>query len=102
MSERPLRQDARVDEPGIVGARWWQDSVVDPVGRRTTILALLAVGGGLAVAGIAIDACEPTKEQRLGALALQRKYGWSFGAATESLVFDGVSTEPFDRDRSGG
>jgi hypothetical protein len=94
-----LRQDARVDEPGLVGARWWQDSVVDPVGRRTTILALLAVGGGLAVAGIAIEACEPTKTQRLGALALQRKYGWSFGAATESLVFNGVSTEPFDRDR---
>ena len=41
MSERPLRQDARVDEPGIVGARWWQDSVVDPVGRRQAILTLL-------------------------------------------------------------
>lgn len=101
MSERPLRQDARVDEPGLVGARWWQDSVVDPVGRRHTILALLAIGAGLGVAGLAIDACEPTKKSRLGALDLQRKYGWSFGAATESLVFNGVSTEPFDASRLG-
>jgi hypothetical protein len=99
VSERPLRQDARVDEPGLVGARWWQDSVIDPVGRRHTILTLLAVGVGLGVGGLALDACEPTKKSRLGALELQRKYGWSFGAATESLVFNGQSTEPFDRSR---
>lgn len=99
MSERPLRQDARVDEPGLVGARWWQDSVIDPVGRRHTILTLLAVGVGLGVVGLGIDACEPTKKSRLGALDLQRKYGWSFGAATESLVFNGQSTQAFDRSR---
>jgi hypothetical protein len=99
VSEKPLRQDARVDEPGLVGARWWQDSVIDPVGRRHTILTLLAVGAGLGLAGLAIDACEPTKTSRLGALDLQRKYGWSFGAATENLVFNGQSTQPFDRAR---
>lgn len=99
MSERPLHQDAVVDEPGLVGARWWQDSVVDPIGRRKTILTLLAVGAGLGVAGLAIDACNPTKEGRRTSLDLQREYGWSFGAASENLVFNGQSTEPFDRDR---
>jgi hypothetical protein len=99
VSERPLRQDARVDEPGLVGARWWQDSVVDPVGRRQAILGLLIAGGALAVTGVAIEACEPTKASRQRALDLQRKYGWSFGAATENLVFNGVSTEPFDPGR---
>jgi hypothetical protein len=102
VSERPLRQDARVDEPGLVGARWWQDSVVDPVGRRQAILGLLVAGGALAltgVAGVAVEACEPTKTSRQRALDLQRKYGWSFGAATERLVFNGVSTEPFDPGR---
>jgi hypothetical protein len=99
VSERPLHQDARVDEPGLVGARWWQDSVVDPIGRRRTILTLLAVGVGIGAAGLAIDACEPSKKSRLGALDLQRKYGWSFGAASEHLVFNGQTTEPFDSSR---
>jgi len=99
VSEQPLHRDAVVDEPGLVGARWWQDSVVDPIGRRKTILTLLAVGAGLGVAGLAIDACEPTKTARKTSLDLQREYGWSFGAASENLVFNGQSTEPFDRDR---
>jgi hypothetical protein len=99
MSEHPLHRDAVVDAPGLVGARWWQDSVVDPIGRRRTILTLLAVGAGLGVAGLAIDACDPTKEGRRTSLDLQREYGWSFGAASENLVFNGQSTEPFDRDR---
>lgn len=102
MSDRPLHQDARVDEPGLVGARWWQDSVVDPVGRRQAILMLLGVGAVLGVGGVAYEACKPgTVNGRSAALELQRKYGWSFGAATESLVFNGVSTEPFDPDRLG-
>ena len=99
VSDLPLRRDAFVDEPGLVGARWWQDSVVDPIGRRKTILTLLAVGVGLGVAGLAIEAVQPTKTGRRGALALQREYGWSFGAASENLVFNGQSTEPFDRER---
>ncbi len=84
-----------------MGARWWQDSVIDPVGRRHAILGLLAAGVGIGVAGLVIDACEPTRKARIGALDLQRKYGWSFGASTESLVFNGVSTEPFDPSRLG-
>lgn len=99
MSDQPLHRDAVVDEPGLVGARWWQDSVVDPIGRRKTLLILLAAGAGLGVAGLAIEACSPTKEARHASLDLQRQYGWSFGAASENLVFNGESTEPFDRDR---
>ena len=101
MSEQPLHRDAVVDHPGLVGARWWQDGVVDPIGRRNTILMLLAVGAGVGVAGLAIEAFSPTKTARKPALDLQREYGWSFGAASENLVFNGQSTEPFDRDRLG-
>ena len=101
MSEKPLRQDAVIDAPALVGARWWQDSVVDPVGRRAVILGVLAAGGVLLTGGIVVEACRAnaTEDKRQGALALQRQYGWSFGAATEDLVFNGVSTEPFDRAR---
>ena len=28
---------------------------------------------------------------------MQREYGWNFGAATESLVFNGQSTAPFSK-----
>jgi hypothetical protein len=100
MSEPRLRRDAFVDEPGLVGARWWQDSVIDPVGRRQAILALSVAGAGLVlVGGIALAARSSTKDSRSSALDLQRKYGWSFGAATENLVFNGATTEPFDRSR---
>jgi len=101
VSEPTLRRDAQVDHPGLIGARWWQDSVVDPVGRRKALITMATLGAGLGIAGLVIDACAPTRKGRRHALDLQREFGWSFGAATESLVFNGQSTEPFDRDRLG-
>jgi len=94
-----LQRDALVDEPSLVGARWWQDSVVDPVGRRRVIETLLAAGVGLGLVAATVDQCEVTTQSRAGALDLQRKYGWSFGAAAEGLVYNGQTTEPFDPDR---
>jgi hypothetical protein len=99
VSEEPLRQDVAVDEPGMVGARWWQDSVVDPVGRRQMLFTMLAAGAGVGVGAAALAASDPTRTARRAALDLQRQYGWSFGASAEGLVFNGVSTEPFDRSR---
>jgi hypothetical protein len=34
--------------------------------------------------------------ERKTALDMQREYGWSFGAVGEALVFDGVTTKPFE------
>jgi hypothetical protein len=99
LSDPTLRRDTDVDLPGLVGARWWQSSVVDPIGRRKTLLTLLAVGGGVLVTGLIVDACSPNKNGRKATLALQREYGWSFGAASESVVFNGQSTEPFNPER---
>jgi hypothetical protein len=93
VTEASLRRDAVVDEPGLVGARWWQDSVSDPVRRRDILLTVLA---GVGVAAVGSETCDPRKTSRLRALDLQRKYGWSFGAATQTLVFDGQTTEAFD------
>jgi hypothetical protein len=104
VSERPLKRDAVVDEPGLVGARWWQESVVDPLGRRQLLTALTVVigaGAAVGIAGLAGQDCNPTRTSRLGALDLQRQYGWSFGAAFESLVFNGTTTEPFSASRLG-
>jgi len=95
MSEETLRREAFVDEPSLVGARWWQDSVVDPVGRRAVITGLLAAGGILGAGALIADVAG-TRSARGGSLDLQRRYGWDFGASTTGLVFDGVTADSFD------
>lgn len=104
----PFQRDEQLDEPGITGARWWQTSLerqtttASAPGRRDA-LRLLLVGTGM-VAGVAalavgVKSClaDDTEAQPRAALQMQRTYGWAFGAATEALVFDGKSTQPFDR-----
>src|SRR4051812_9965858 len=106
-SERYAR-DRLVDKPGIVGARWWHDSLVDQAGqmaRRDAIRNILIAGGVIAGFGamlamcvkVASDSTEPdVSEGRQTSLAMQREYGWSFGAVGEPLVFDGVTTKLFE------
>ena len=92
-----------VDKPGIIGARWWQESIAVP--RRQAMTGLLALGGVVAAmatigtcAVVAARNSEPEVTfQPRGALDMQKEYGWSFGATGESLVFDGKSTQAFDR-----
>jgi hypothetical protein len=108
-NQAPFEQDARVDKPGIIGARWWQKSLAagpDP-GRRDAIAkvalgvgALAAVGVALATASVFKTTAPSDDDYRVesrGALDMQRQYGWSFGATSESLTFDGESKRPFDR-----
>jgi hypothetical protein len=86
-----------------MGASWWQQSLADtqtPINRRLAIQ--VALGAGLVVAGVvAIDAFGGSEldahQERRTSLDMQRLYGWSFGAAQESVTFDGISTRPFDR-----
>lgn len=98
-NENPFERDALVDEPGIVGARWWhkglQAQAQQEVSRRGALVALgaigavLACGVGMAVAGDDYD------EADRSSLEMQRMYGWDFGAPNEALVFDGVQYLPF-------
>lgn len=104
--EAPFTRQEVVDKPGIIGARWWQESIATKVPRRQAMTGLLALGGVLAAAG-AIGVVVASKSsstsatdidfQPRPAIEMQKEYGWSFGATTESLVFDGKSTQPFDR-----
>jgi hypothetical protein len=97
-----------VDKPGIIGARWWHASIATQVPRRKAIGGLLALGGVLgAMAAIgtcvAVASTSSTPSapdvtfQPKGALDMQKEYGWNFGATFDSLVFDGQSTQRFDR-----
>lgn len=96
-----------VDKPGIVGARWWQESLATQVPRRQAMVGLLALGGVLtamaavgtcaAVASSSSSSGPDVTFQPKGALEMQKEFGWNFGATGETLVFDGQSTQPFDR-----
>jgi hypothetical protein len=104
----PFQRDEMLDEPGISGARWWQTSLEReasaasaPARRDALKYILIGLGAvaGVAAVGSAAKSClaDDWEAQPRPALQMQRTYGWAFGAATESLVFNGRSTEPFDR-----
>jgi hypothetical protein len=104
-AEPPFQRTDILDKPGIVGAKWWQEGLAthDPVARRQALVAIAVLGvvlvgvGGI-VAAAASSPSEPdTTTTMFGALDMQRKYGWSFGASGEPLTFDGQSQQPFEK-----
>ena len=115
-AEPRFEQKETIDQPGIIGARWWQESIATEVPRRKAITGILALGGALAgVAAIGLIASRVKSSSSSGSsggffsstpsyeyqpktsLDMQKEYGWNFGATGEALVFDGTSTQPFDR-----
>jgi hypothetical protein len=110
----PYSRDRQVDKPGIAGARWWHDSLADQasqMARRDAIRNILIAGAVIAGFGAMLTMCiragastpsgpngalpDDYASTRKTALEMQREYGWSFGAIGEPLVFDGVTTKPF-------
>ncbi len=105
----PFGREELLDKPGIIGARWWQRSLKaapDDASRRKALSALLLAGGavvgvGMMVAIVGAASSSGSSNYRYEprpALDMQREYGWSFGANTDPLTFDGASTRPFDRE----
>jgi hypothetical protein len=102
--ELPFRRKVTTRQPGIVGAQWWNDGLTEmqgPLSRRGALKALLAVGGTVAVGGIAISALSsdsgPPSTSNSGVesrdtLEAQLARGWNFGAQDEGLTFKGEST----------
>lgn len=110
-NQEPFERDELVDKPGIVGARWWNETLKSKANadvRRRAVLIALGVGGALLGLGTCVSAIgasgggsssseDDYRTERRSSLAMQKDYGWSFGAASESVTFNGESTEPFDR-----
>ena len=111
-ADAPFARDRLVDKPSIIGARWWHEALVDQdaeIARRTAIRNILIAGGVIAGFGAMLAMCvkvsssaglgssDPdVSDARKTSLEMQKEYGWSFGAVGEPLVFDGVTTKPFE------
>jgi hypothetical protein len=106
-NQQPFERDRLVDKPGIIGARWWHAALADQdaqIARRAAIRNILIAGGVIAGFGAMLAMCAKVAsspstpdvtDDRKTALDMQKEYGWSFGAVDEPLVFDGVTTKPF-------
>ncbi len=111
----PYSRDRQVDKPSIAGARWWHDSLADQaaqIARRDAIRNILIAGAVIAGFGAMLTMCiksaitstpstpgqlpDELSAIRKTSLEMQKAYGWSFGAIGEALVFDGVTTRPFE------
>ncbi len=102
--------DRTVDTDGVVGARWWNQALIEAdkstsrrgclqvlgIGALTVVTCKAVCGEDLLCGGDdEVDMSLYAFESRRS-LELQRTYGWDFGATGEPLVFDGVETAPFD------
>ncbi len=106
-----LERDVHLDKPGIVGARWWHKSLMAEdaaLSRRSALKGLAVMGGvigGIGFAGYGIsrlallgsERSETTSLATRSSLAMQKLYGWDFGARGTPLVFDGKTEAPFVR-----
>ena len=86
LTGRPFSRKAYFDGEDLVGARWWQQSLLlrpDPVGRRTALKALLVVGGSAAafglVAALRLGDEDEHRDITMDALDLQKREGWNVG-----------------------
>ena len=62
-------RDRLVDKPGIVGARWWHESLVDQaavMARRDAIRNILIAGGVIAGFGAMLAMCVKTASSSSG------------------------------------
>lgn len=103
-----FERDVTVDDPGIIGARWWNRALGDErsaVTRRDAVknmglvmgFGALAVGGTCVAGMVAAVSEDDTETRNEASLAAQRRFGWNLGARGEPLTF-AIETlnEPFD------
>jgi hypothetical protein len=109
VSQNPFVADQGVDKPGIVGARWWNASVVESGATRSRRAAMIGVAVGVvgvtALVGFTVFAAarsgksdEDTRDEARKSLDLQRDFGWNFGATSETVAFEQAYTQAYARD----
>lgn len=110
-TREPFNREEFLNEPGIIGARWWQRSLAsapDPVTRRAALTGVLVAGGAMVAFGMMVSviaasssssssSSDEYRTEPRSSLDMQKQYGWSFGAVSESLTFDGTTQKAFER-----
>jgi hypothetical protein len=99
VSREPFARRAFFDQPELVGARWWQESLathVNPVTRRKALAKIVSIGFLVGTAGLLValvrrrpDFDETTIDR--DALELQKEQGWDVGRPGVSLDLPGRS-----------
>jgi hypothetical protein len=101
---QPFHRRAFFDDPALVGARWWQESLVthvEPMTRRAALGKMTTLLISVGAIGL-ITALTRRREGSLGgdgaallvdrdALELQRAQGWDVGHVGQALAFPGAS-----------
>jgi hypothetical protein len=90
--QRPFSRKAFFDRKGLVGARWWQESLrvsTSPISRRRAIQALALLGGSAAVLGLVATLAGPDDQVdiNMDSLELQKREGWDVGDQGAPLRF---------------
>jgi hypothetical protein len=108
----PFVRNDGVDEPGIIGSVWWNESLMASTTlatRRKTLATLAGVAGVLALGGLFIygvsQAADDSDEldssdfriELKPSLQMQQGYGWHFGSAATPFVFTGAEKMPYDK-----
>lgn len=101
--QRPFERDAFFDDPGIVGARWWNrafDAEMEAT-RRQALKAMTGLGVAvgavalLGVGGVAVAVAAQPDEKLKKAVDVQREIGWNAGSFDQNLTF--TTAAPLDQ-----
>ncbi|MBI3072279.1 MAG: hypothetical protein HYY84_09195 [Deltaproteobacteria bacterium] len=109
-AKAPFERLAFIENAEVIGARWWQETLVtaaDPITRRRAIRNILLWGGGIAATGGIIAALTSKERPTVSvapvdpvlsndALTAQREYGWDFGYPSERVMFPSESVTDVD------
>jgi hypothetical protein len=94
----PFTRRAFFDQPQLVGARWWQESLVthqNPITRRNALNKIVAIGVGVGAAGLLVSLVTRRSRREppaldFDALELQKLQGWDVGHAGEAPALPGA------------
>lgn len=104
--KNPFARDSEVDQPGIIGARWWNKSVVESAatqGRRVALAVLAASVAGvvglctLGIVGASSVSDDDEKEETRQSLKLQQDFGWNFDVPNQTVVYTDLAARDFVR-----